>query len=608
MLARLLRTRRIRRLRRFLSPDGFAMAPVWLQLATIFLASAAIIFLLAPFIGSLSASYRLFADPSSYADMAGGLQLAAGLLQVLLGLILFSFIISVLSAALEQLIERIKGGSLPCRKKGHILIVNYNAKLPLILDEINVRAERQAQVEDIVLLFPTREIVDLFLGQLDPVRWPHLEIYVRQGDPLAYDTFRPLGILDASGVVILAPDGIPDTLARDNACLKILTALVNAREFFDRLVARQRARDPVKCSIELSNRTYSREIARALTRDQNEALFAIISPGDVIGSVLSRSIIDIAYYQLYYEIISYHGHTAEFVDPARFPGLAAGVSYEQLVLGFSGGILAGFSRTDASGQLQVRLCPFGENLQDTDWLLFITRDAQSLAYTPQPPAKLKPTVAIKPPSEILSRRLCLVGSAWPVDNLGNFLDDESRGFLRASHFVFDQVDEYFRPEFVARLRSVGYDNIIINLDDDAGFRLTLFLITGCDDRDPFLEKIVTVLSDPVLEGLLNQNPKYRNQVLSHKLAACYIAQLSFQKNLEKFFNELAFPEGSEFNLLEVDTHIPRKLLTTPAELQRHLLSHQLVYVGIVDAAREIHLEAESLAEARQVVVLGHGEV
>lgn len=609
MPKRLLRTPWMRRLRRFTTPDGFALAPIWLQLGAIFVGSALLILLLSPLIGSLSLSYRLFTDPSSYAEIEGVLQVIPGLLQVLFGLILFSFIISVLSAALEQLIERIKRGRLPFRKSGHILIVNSNAKLPLMLDEIDQRAGREQRAEEVVVLLGDDETVDRFAAQLDPERWPHLDVYIRQGDLLLAETYRDVGILGAFGVVILASDTAHDTFACDNLNLKILTALINDRAFVERLVTRERAHQPVKCSIELSSRTYSREIALALTRMEGRSLFAVISPGEVIGSVLSRSITDIAYYKVHFEVLSFYGHNVQFVDQRRFAadGVAAGASFRQLMLGFSGGSLIGYSRTNADAQLEIRLCPFDAPLQPTDWLLFLTSNARAITYRADSCGVVERSTDIRPPSKIQSRRLCIIGSTWPVNNLENFLDEESRDSLRAAHFVYENVEDYFTPSFLAGLRTANYDNIIINLDDDAGFRLTLHLITACAEDDPFLEKVVTVLSDPVIEGLLNKNAKYRNTVLSHKLAAKYIAQLTFQKNLEKLFVELASPEGAKFNLLDVGTHLPSEMRSDPTALKRSLAAHDLIYLGMVDAQKTVRFDPVSLADARQVVVLSKSD-
>ncbi|MDX5477171.1 MAG: hypothetical protein LPJ98_01840, partial [Cyclobacteriaceae bacterium] len=107
-----------RNLSRILTPERFALSPIWVQLVAIFFVSAILIIGLSPFLGDLPTSYKLFADPANYANTSGPLQLFVGLIQVLMGLVLFSFIISVLSAALVTLIENIKSGSLPYRKKG----------------------------------------------------------------------------------------------------------------------------------------------------------------------------------------------------------------------------------------------------------------------------------------------------------------------------------------------------------------------------------------------------------------------------------------------------------------------------------------------------------
>lgn len=579
-----------------------------MQLSAIFLGSASLIALMSPFLGSIGASYRLFADPSSYADSEGWLQLVFGLVQVILGLILFSFIISVLSASLEQLIDRIKGGALPFRKSGHLLVINSNAKLPLLLDEVNLRARRMGKATDVVVLLPSRDAVDGFTAQLDQSRWDELEIYVRQGDLMNFETYRNLGVMDALGVVILA-DGTQETsFLSDNLNLKVLATLCNEQVFLDHLSNRQREHRPVKFSIELANELYGREIALALTQAEGGSLVSVVSPAEVIGSVLSRSIIDIVYYKVYFEILSFHGHTVQFISPTGFAanGLTPGLTFEQISLGFQGCSLAGFSRTEKDGRLNMMLCPLGETLKAGDWLLIITKDVGRVRFEPHAAGIGKPSPEIVPPREILARRLCIIGDAWPVKNLESFLDEESRRHLHEANFVFETVEQYFAPDFTRRLRTENFDNIVINLDDALGFRLTLHLISACAEGDPFLAKIVTVLTDPVIEGLLNRNSRYRNTVVSHKLAAKYMAQLSFQKNLEQFYAELARPEGAEFNLLDVGTHIPRELLTSRRKLAELLIAHGMVYVAAIGADKEVDFESDEVRDARQILVLSHG--
>lgn len=598
-----------RYLRSLLSPDGFAQASVWMQLVTIFVFGALVIVFLSPALGDISTSYRIFADPSTFADAQGPLQVFFGLVQMIIGLILFSFIVSVLSAALVELVANIKGGRLPFRKSGHILIVNYNVKLPLILDEFNLRAQRKEVVEDVVLLFAEPEIVSNFHDHLETERWSNLEIFIRQGDLMSFATFERQGVFKALAMVVLLPDHMESVFTADNFNLKLLTTLVNNQEFFAYLADRQNLRQPMKCSIELSNNADSRDIALSITTKDSGPMFSVITPNDVIGHVLARAMVDVVYYNVFFETLSFQGTNANFIDPGRFPGLdiTKETPFEQLMFDFSGGILIGYSSVDANGRFNLKLCPFGQSLAPTDWLLFLTDDAQQLHYSPAQPQFLLPHPEIIPPTEQSSRRICVIGSAWPVAPVVRFIDAPSRAFLQEAQFVFDNPAEYFTPAFQQRLRAGEYENIIINLDDELGFRLTMLLFAAPDRDEAFLAKIVTVLKDPEIERLLNQRAFQCNTLLSHKLAAKYISQLSFQKNLDILFTELTFPEGAEFNLLEVGIHIPAKLLSNPSDLKRLLASHQMIYVGIVDAEKKISLTESNVSEARQILALGLGK-
>jgi len=347
----------IRNSRRILTPERFALASVWVQLVAIFLTSAAIIIAFSPFVGDLPLTYKIFADPSYYADAKGPVPIATGLILVLLGLVLFSFIISVLSAALIKLIENIKSGSLPYKGSGHTVFINYNIKLPLILDQVNLRAKDKGSVENVVLLFSDNGVVNSFRSLLDKERWNNLDIFIRQGNVMAFKTFERLSISNALGIVILMPDKGGDNFAADNFNLKVLTTLTNNHAFFQHLSDRQGSRHPVKCSIELSNNKDSRDIALELTSHGAGALFAVITPGDVIGSILARAKVDVVYYKAFFEILSFDGSTIHFIDPKKLldKGNLGGLLFEQLLFSFEGGTLLGFSGVNKEGGFEMSL-------------------------------------------------------------------------------------------------------------------------------------------------------------------------------------------------------------------------------------------------------------
>ena len=236
-----------------MSSERFALAPIWIQLIAIFITSAIVIFSLSPFLGGLPRSYKIFADPANFADTKGPVQFVVGLAQVIIGLVLFSFIISVLSAALIKLIENIKSGSLPYKKSGHILFVNYNIKLLMILDQINIMAREKGILEDVVLLFHEPSKVLTFRAQFDQSRWNNLDICIRQGDVMSIRTFDRLSIHLAKALVLLSPDDFDDSFESDNFNLKILTNLTNNVPFLNHLKDKQEKGIPIKCSIELSS-------------------------------------------------------------------------------------------------------------------------------------------------------------------------------------------------------------------------------------------------------------------------------------------------------------------------------------------------------------------
>ena len=601
----------IRNSRRILTPERFALASVWVQLVAIFLTSAAIIIAFSPFVGDLPLTYKIFADPSYYADAKGPVPIATGLILVLLGLVLFSFIISVLSAALIKLIENIKSGSLPYKGSGHTVFINYNIKLPLILDQVNLRAKDKGSVENVVLLFSDNGVVNSFRSLLDKERWNNLDIFIRQGNVMAFKTFERLSISNALGIVILMPDKGGDNFAADNFNLKVLTTLTNNHAFFQHLSDRQGSRHPVKCSIELSNNKDSRDIALELTSHGAGALFAVITPGDVIGSILARAKVDVVYYKAFFEILAFDGSTIHFVDPKKLviKGNLGGLLFEQLLFSFEGGTLLGFSGVNKEGGFEMSLCPFGKAVKETDWLLFLTKNIKELQYKPLSAVPdLVRNKEIIPPKEAASKKICVVGNAWPLGNIDDFMDVSSLASLEESQFVFEESSEYFKPTFLKSLHEGDYDNIIINLDDELGFRLNMLLVSKNRNDSRFMTKVVTILGDPVTEQLLNTKVLKSNTVLSHKLAARYIAQISFQKNLDRLFTELAFAEGVEFNLLEVGNHIPADFLGDLNVLKRMLAAHKMVYIGTVDKEKNVYLEATTFSNTKQILVLSFGEI
>ena len=590
-----------------MSLDGFAVAPIWAQLLLLILLSAFLILVFRSILDRLS--FDLFFSPTVFYDLVTGSQstwyrIAAGLLLMILGLCIGGFIVSILSAALSNFIDRVQRGILPYRNKsGHILIVNSNSKLPHILDEINTKMESLRRSQGVVILLKDSDAVQALNTSLGREHTPYLNIYLRQGDLFQFETYERLSVLGAQGLLLLLDEDIKDPFQADNVNLKLLSLLTREDRFRQMLVQRMASLSPFKFAIELTDTGIARDIATSLAEVDGKPMIAIVSR-DVIFRVLTRSLVDMAYYKIYYEILSYFGSELYFVDPTRF-GRLTGKTFADLHLGFTRGILIGRTRV-VHGNFELELGPGVTPLADGEWLIFIAPSAEEIVWDATVQVGSRPPRVVKEPSEIVSKRICIIGAENDFPNIGDFLDQESREFLERSRIVRDDVQEYFDRDLIMRIREQNFDGVIVNLEDEVAFRLTLYILSLFGKEDPFLARIITVIENPISEDLLNRNIKYRNTILSNKLAAKYMTQLAYQRSLELLIHDLMEPDGYEFNLLEVGKDIPPEFLTTKKELKETLMANGMIYVGTVDQERNARFDVERFESVRQVIVLARG--
>lgn len=595
------------RLRRLLSLDGFAVAPIWAQLSLLIILSTSLILLFRSVLDRLS--FDLFFSPTVFYDLVTGsgstwYRIAAGLFLMIVGVCIGGFIVSILSAALSNFIDRVRKGVLPYRNKaGHILIVNTNSKLPHILDEINTKMESLRRSQSVVVLLKDSDAVQALNTGLVRDKTPYLNIYLRQGDLFQFETYERLSVLDAQGLLLLLDEDIKDPFQADNVNLKLLSLLTREDRLRQMLVRRMESLSPFKFAIELTDTGIARDIATSLAEIDGKQMIAIVSR-DVIFRVLTRSLVDLAYYKIYYEILSYFGSELYFVDPRRFGNLT-GKTFDSLHLGFNRGILIGRTRV-VRGSFELELGPGKAPLAQGEWLIFIAPSAEEIVWDPSMQLSPAASRVVKEPSEIVSKRICIIGDENAFPNIGDFLDQESRELLERNRVLRANVQEYFDRDLIMRIREQDFDGVIINLEDEVAFRLTLYILSLFGKEDPFLSRIITVIENPISEDLLNRNIKYRNTILSNKLAAKYMTQLAYQRSLELLIHDLMEPEGYEFNLLEVEKDIPRSFLTTKKEVKETLMANGMIYVGTIDQERSARFDSERFEGVRQVIVLARG--
>src|SRR4029077_3044142 len=102
---------------------------------------------------------------------------------------------------------------------------------PLMLDEMNLKYAGLGHVLEVVVLLGDETQVHAFWSGLDVSRWPFLNIYLRQGDLLAFETYERVSIFSALGIVLLRDETKNDAYQADSQNIKTLAMLSNEGTF-----------------------------------------------------------------------------------------------------------------------------------------------------------------------------------------------------------------------------------------------------------------------------------------------------------------------------------------------------------------------------------------
>jgi len=543
-------------------------------------------------IGSVQNSYLVFVDPASLPEVQDhtGKMLFSFLLMIS-GLILTGFIISVLSSSLENTFRDIRSGRLDYTGENHTIIINYNHKVEKILDELNLLHTDHNDVHDVVILINDETDVEKLQDHISDLenKLSFLKIFIRYGDVVSLKRYHELSFLNAYSIIILSDDNIKDPFDRDNNSIRIVNLLFTEPNFKTYLEEKKKKWLPVKAIVELENIDYSTGIIEYIS----SSLFQAISPNNILESILNLSMINIDFYNIWSELLSFEGHELYFIS-AKEHNLH-GSTYKDVLLRHKKGLLLGISRTDESG-FKLHLNEHNEVIKENDWLLFIAEDKNKISFSKEPLTNT-PTEHIEQPQEIYVKNVAILGDKKDICT-NELLDMDKSTLTRIIPTEEEYADEEFYRDLVEKK-----DTIIMNMDDELVYRLALALKMVYKDNIP---SAFVFLVDSALIASHLESAGIKNTILSHNLVSKYITQVSNQLSLYNVFNILFQKDGPEVNFIVV-SRIAEHLLTDLNQLKAELVSQNMVYLGCENHDRSIHFEATDLSNAKKIIVFSDGE-
>ena len=562
------------KIKRTLSLDGFSIAPVYTQITLLILLSLSIISLFALYYGSFSASYFTFMDPTNIPEE----NVFIVLLEALTGLIIASFVISILSSSLENFIEKIKTGTLAFKKNNHIVFFNINEKIFQILTELNDKFSELEQIQEIVIIFKTPDEVEDFIHDINFNDYEYLSIFVKYGNHLEEETYSKFNLKNARSITILK-DG--DDFSSDNEQLKIYTSLLSANIDFN----------TINLTVEGNSTSKVNEIYNGLKKLENFYNISYIDTNKFLAKLLNRTLVDVTYYKIYEEIFSFDGYEI-YIKSAKDLDIDNKL-YKDIALELDDALLIGIKRDG-----NIILNQPSKTIVKSDELIIIAKNENEISLKTKD-IEIAP-IHIEEPSEIVYKKICTIGKTIDTDEILEFLNDKAKKDFKEINF--DSFEEYLDPKFLTELKEDNYDVIIINLSEEETIRYILYIVTLFGKDNTFVKNIVSIVSNPENAKIIEKITGNHNVILSQRISAKFIAQLCFETELVDIISELVSAVGNEFNIIE--NNFQEFSLD---QLKMQLLQNNMSFIGLKNGDN-IDINGKNLSEATHIIVLSEGLV
>lgn len=579
-ILKLIRMKKI--IKKFVNIHAFATSSLATQSTVLISASAIFIYLFSYVYGSFSESAMVFLDPSQIGELHTDFHIIIGVIELIVGLFVGGALISIITSSLEQMIKFINSGYFTYKESGHIVIVNKNLKLDFIFDEINKYYIGEQEEQNIVLLLAPIQI-EKFKKNLK--QYSNLDITAIAGDPLNWDSYKRVNLNKASKVIVL--------LSREkikNQNKKITKFITNNTGFTN---------EDLSFVIETEHLQYSNEIYDYIFNDVTNH-YTLVNSTDLIAKILNRSVVNYNYFKIYSELLSFDGnefHTIDYVDM-----FDQELTFQEAVLQLTKAVLTGIIRDE-----KVILNPPSYiKLLSSDKLIMIMEDRFSYEIDKSYTLPQNNSLTTAKPQLKEERNIVIVGNHTDIDmsSITQFLVSKSISNLRE---IVRADDNYMDLGLWSELENSNVDVIILNLEDEYEFNLTLYLQSIYKNKSDLLVKLVNILHDPTIAMLLEDKHKgsSNSMILSQKLIGRFIAQTLFNPYTYDIFDEITQSRGNELYILNKTAYSSLYKMDYPT-LKSKLLQNSMIYIGsFIDGA--FAFGSTEIQRAEKIVVLTEGE-
>ena len=459
------------RLKRYFTLDGYSLSPIYIQLIILMIISFIIMGIASLYYGSFENSYYLFMSPTRLPPKGS---MVVTIIIIIVGIIISSFVISILSSALEKFIGEVKMGILPFKRSNHLVIINQNSELIYILSELNIKYRNLNQIKELVLILSSEDEVNLFLQKMRAYK--HLSIFVKYGNLYDVKTYQKFSLHKCENIMLLQDEKIDDKFLCDNNNLKILSTIIQHKTI-----------DFKRINLVVQNSSTNGVdgvdgIFPFLQQSYHLENLSFINPTMLLGQLLKRSFIDVTYFNIYNELFTFQGFELCIVKAKRF--IDSPIRFGDLLIKTNISLLIGCIQGN-----EVKLNEMALLVDANDELIFIAQNEREISPDSQLQIDNIPDKSIHQPSELANRKICILGDYLQVNNVSEFLDKEGQKALTTYNFT--NFNRYTNRKFIDDLRAQRFDRIILNFEDKYTLRYILILVSLYGKEDSFVTNCIS---------------------------------------------------------------------------------------------------------------------
>ena len=506
------------------------------------------------FVESLWQSLMRTMDAGTVAGDSGWAFRGLNLFVTFVGILVFSALISIISAALDSALEALRKGRSQVLETDQTIILNWSASIFDIIKELCIAKESEAKPRIVILADKDKvEMEDEIAAKVG--KTGKVQIICRSGDPTDLFDLSLANPATCKSIIVLSPEEASDP---DSNVIKTVLALTNDPK-------RRQARYQIAAELRDGKNA---EVARIVGGDEVQLVLA----DDLISRIVVHSSRQSGLSAVYSELLDFDG--CEIYTCAQ-PALT-GMTYGDALSAYAESAILGLC--DEEGR--VKLNPPAKTLiGETDQIIIVAEDDTAIRVSPAPEGAVNEDAILKPKAQRRkAERVLILGwnrrGAMIARELSRFvrpgslltiaadtpdLAEEVGALELSSNLKVDcKVVDTSQAAAMEALDAPSYDSVmVLGYSDDMESQqadtrtlITLLHLRRIAERAGVHIGVVSEMTD-VRNRELAEVTRADDFVVSNKLVSLMLAQASENERLSAIFEDLLDEEGSEFYMRPV---------------------------------------------------------